>query len=84
MRERKESVEEQGEHEGAEREQAGAEPEQMYKTVASAGAKRRRMSQLKITSCVKIGVCICIYICVVAHSLKYFFLFFSSLLLPRD
>jgi hypothetical protein len=50
------------EHEGAVREQARAEGEQMYKTVVSAKAKRRRISQQKITSCVKIGVYVYIYI----------------------
>jgi hypothetical protein len=44
------------------REQARAEREQMYKTVISSRAKRRWMSQQKITSCVKFGDDIYIYI----------------------
>ncbi len=42
--------------------QAKAEKEQMYKTVVSAEAKRRRISQQKITSCVKFEDYIYIYI----------------------
>ncbi len=40
-------------HERTVREQVEANKEQMYKTIASAEAKRRGISQQKITSCVK-------------------------------
>jgi hypothetical protein len=51
MKKQKESTKK---HERAKREQAEAEKKQMYQTIASAEAKRRGISQHKITSCVKI------------------------------
>jgi FtsZ-interacting cell division protein YlmF len=49
-------------HERAVKKQAKAEKKQMYKTVASAEAKRREINQQKITSCVKFEDAIYIYL----------------------
>lgn len=43
-------------------EHAGAEGEQIYETVNSAGAKRRGMSQHPVTGCPRFGASIYIYI----------------------
>jgi hypothetical protein len=57
-------------HKEAVKKQAKAEKNQMYKTIVSAEAKRRRISQQKITSCVKFENSIYIYI----HNVLYIFL----------